>query len=660
MTKRLCMFLCICVISLSQLWAYDFMVDGIYYDKNTDGISVNVTYKDTNYNSYSGDIVIPESTTYNGVTYIVTAIGYEAFKNSIVLTSISIPNCITTIDTYAFYGCSGLKNLIIQEGETKLELGYSYYYYQYGIPCYHDAFYYCPIETLYIGRQLTGYISFRSNTNLKSVVIGNYIQEIIEEQFYGCTNLTTVTIGKDVTSIGKSAFRGCKKLSKLSFEDGILGLSILSNAFTDTAINTFYQGRNIIYSGDVYDGGVVDSSAFNAALRNITELTIGNNVSFIHKYAFVGCSNISSLKIPNSIETINEGAFQGSGLTTIEIHNKIKTIAKSTFMNCKNLTNITIHNGITTIEAQAFKNSGLTEIEIPESVTTIGNNAFYNCSELTGIYITNLEKWCNINFGNESSNPLYYGNKLYLNNTRVRNVEIPDGLVQIKNYTFAGGSGFDSIIIPNSVTSIGTNALYKCSGLTKLIIPNNVTTIGYNAFYGCTGLKTLSIGNGITSIRQTDFSSCTKLAELTLGEGISTIDINAFAECVDLAIINSHNPIPPEIESSSFRDVNKTTCILNIPIASKTSYSETYGWKEFYNINEVDFAGFDNITIDDDVAVTINNGKINVNGIDGNAVIEVYNVSGQLVFRGITTEIPAITSGVYIVKVLDKIFKIAL
>ena len=87
-------------------YAYDFSVDGVYYGKNSDGKTVYVTYKDTNFNSYMGSVVIPSTVTYSGTTYSVTSIGDRAFRNCSGLTSVTIPNSVTLIGESAFSGCS--------------------------------------------------------------------------------------------------------------------------------------------------------------------------------------------------------------------------------------------------------------------------------------------------------------------------------------------------------------------------------------------------------------------------------------------------------------------------------------------------------------------------------------------------------------------------
>ena len=155
-------------------------------------------------------VLIPES---------VTNIGEAAFYGCSSLTSVTIPNSVTSIGSYAFYGCTSLKELRIEDGEDALLLGYNIYT---SGGSAEDLFYYCPLETLYLGRNLSyytiipdGYSTFKNITTLKSLTIGNNVTYIVERAFAGCTSLTSVVIPNSITSIGSSAFSGCAKLEEL-------------------------------------------------------------------------------------------------------------------------------------------------------------------------------------------------------------------------------------------------------------------------------------------------------------------------------------------------------------------------------------------------------------------------------------------------------------
>ena len=174
--------------------------------------------------------------------------------------------------------------------------------------------------------------------------------------------------------------------------------------------------------------------------------------------------------IPESVE------FNG-------ISHSVTSIGERAFSGCSGLTSVTIPNNVTSIGQSAFAGCfGLTSVTIPNSVTSMGEWAFCYCSGLTSVHISDIAAWCNIDFDDCYSNPLYYAHHLYLNGEEVKDLVIPNSVTSIERGAFGGCSGLTSVTIPNSVTSIGDYAFYDCSGLTSVTIPNSVTSIGERAF----------------------------------------------------------------------------------------------------------------------------------------------------------------------------------
>ena len=153
--------------------AYDFEVNGIYYSMSGTKKAM-VTYKEFNLASYSGNVTIPATVTYNGTTYSVTKIGSSAFKYCSGLASVTIPNSVTTIGYGAFYDCSGLTSVTI------------------------------PNSVMTIGEY-----AFRGCSGLSCVDIGNSVTTIGYGAFYDCSGLTSVTIPNSVMTIGEYTFYGC-------------------------------------------------------------------------------------------------------------------------------------------------------------------------------------------------------------------------------------------------------------------------------------------------------------------------------------------------------------------------------------------------------------------------------------------------------------------
>ena len=448
--------------------AHDFVATNangvpIYYKRISD-TEVEVSYRGSDVstftNEYTGDVVVPKTVTYEGVTYSVTCIGAEAFMNCNV-TSVSIPYGVTQIKGYAFYRCSALTSVTIPNSVT----------------------------------MINGYV------------------------FYGCRAMTSITIPNGVIYIGGSAFKSCSGLTSITIGNGVTYID--NNAFDGTA---WYnnQADGLVYAGFVaykYKGtmpgntsvtlkdgtlGIADS-AFRGC-TGLTSVTIPNSVTIIGGNAFRDCSGLTSVTIPNGVTHIDGAAFYGcSGLTSVTIGNTVTNIGSAAFSGCSGLTSITIPNCVKRIYDRAFYGcSGLTSITIPNSVTNIGPHAFFGCSGLTSVTIGNSVTSIGVEAfsGCSSLNTIKVGsgnmkydsrnncNALIETETSIlilgsNNATIPNGVIYIGDGAFYGYTGLTSITIPYCVTSIGSFAFENCTGLTSVTsLATNPPTCGYQTFQG--------------------------------------------------------------------------------------------------------------------------------------------------------------------------------
>ena len=457
----------LCTLSTS---AYDFMVDGIAYNKNDDGKSVRVASGV----DYKGDMVIPENVTYDGITFSITDISDGAFYGCDSLTSVTIPNSVTKIGVSAFYGCTGLTSVTIPNSVTEI-----------------------------------GYATFDSCTGLTSVSIPTSVTKLGDEAFNGCTGLTSVSLPNSVTKLGQRAFCGCTGLTSVTICNSVNEIG--SSAFEGTPwFNN--QPDGVFYIGNI-------AYKFKGQMASGTAINIKEGTVSISDDAFGGCRGLTSVTIPNTVTKIGVAAFVFcTGLTSITIPNSVTKICSSAFRNCTGLTSITIGNSVPEIGGSVFDGT-LWYDNQPDGVVYLGKVAYRFKGEIaSGTPIVIKEGTVSIN------------SQAFKGCTGLTSVTLPNSVTRIGDEAFYGCTDLPSVTIPNSVTSIGDEAFSGCRGLPSVIIPNSVTEIGRSAFFGCTGLTSVTIGTSVSSIGDGAFFGCTDLKKVySLNPAPPVINENTFS-----------------------------------------------------------------------------------------------------------------------------------
>ena len=562
--------------------AHDFEVDGIYY--NIDGNNVIVT-NDGTYSvdgRYKGDIVIPESVTYSGVTYPVVSIGNYAFNNCTELTSVVIPNSVTLIDEDAFAYCTSLASVTIGNSLTTIN-GW--------------AFFGC-IELTNLNLPNTvktiGEYAFCNCTSLTNVNIPASLTTLGGWAFFNCA-LTEAHLPASVSHIGLSAFGGCQGLSSLSVasENNVYDSRDNCNAIIETANNILISGcKNTTIPATVT---VIGDDAFSGCTE-LTAITIPDRVTAIGDYAFGGCSGLTGLEIPASVTSITHNAFSAcTGLSSITVVSEnptfdsrdnctaiIETANNMLITGCKSTT---IPTTVTAIGDYAFGGcSGLISIDIPNSVNSINLGAFNGCSGLASIDIPN--------------SVTNMGMAAFAGCTSLSSITLGNSLKTISESLFGSCMSLESIVIPNSVVSIGNHAFVGCESLQGIVIPDSVITIGDYAFWGCSALKNLTIGSSVSAIGK-DYGSyyvfwgCPMLTNIMVAADNKTYDsrdnCNAIIEtATNKLILGSGNTIVPNtIETIGYYAFSGKTSLTSVNIPTSVNTVENLAFLDCTNLTDV-------------------------------------------------------------------------
>jgi len=415
--------------------------------------------------------------------------------------------------------------------------------------------------------------------------------------FRNCSELTSITIPSSVTTIEDYAFYESSKLTNIDVN--------ANNAnFSSTSGILFNKNKTTIvcYPGGKQSGYTIPSSVTSigkyafSGCTNLTSITIPSNVTSIGDYAFFGCTGLTSVTIPNSITSIGAYVFSKcSQLTSISFPNSITSIGANGFSSCSKLASISIPNSVTSIGDYAFSYcNNLTSITTPSSLSTIANYVFYGCHALTSVIIPNTVT--------------SIGNSAFYNCTKLSSITIPNSVTAIGSEAFLGCTKLASIIIPSSVTSIAASAFKSCSGLTSVDFPSSVTSIGNFAFYNCTGLTSISLPSAVTSIGSSAFYGCSSITSLT---------------CLCCT--------PPTLGSSCF---NGATSISDVFVPSNdavNAYKANASWIGSFpgTIIKSNTTTAYQTQINNRVNVYAAASKIVINGLIGTGKMELYTLNGK-------------------------------
>ncbi len=497
----------------------------------------------------------------------VTELEYYAFKDCTSLTAVTIPGGLTkagSLGNGVFSGCSALTTVQFGSGLTSIP---------------EALFEGTGLKTVTLPESVTsiGSWAFANCAKLEQVSFPAGLTSIDLSAFENCTALTAVTLPKRLTELGSAAFENCsalksvwipKSLTNNGLGDGFKGCTALTDITFETGITKIadrqFDGspiKSITIPGTVTTVGM---GAFSDC-ANLTAIDLPSSVTEIDGYAFKNCTALTAVTLPKHLRRLDTEAFLGcTALKSVFIPLSLQN-ASNPFRNCTALTDVTFEDGRTEFPDTLLQGSGVRQLTVPQTVTKIGYSAFAGCTQLTAITLpaglrelgNEAFKGCTALTGvalPDSLTDLGYGvfrgcsaltavefpagiaplswsigSSMLRNCTSLRSVKLPKTVSSLGDDFFAGCTALEQIVLPDSVTEIGSNLFNGCTALTDVTLSTNLQAIPANTFYGCASLQKLVAPYAVTKIGKTAFANCTSLTELTLLRNVTEAAADALS-----------------------------------------------------------------------------------------------------------------------------------
>ena len=353
----------------------------------------------------------------------------------------------------------------------------------------------CADTDIVIGDEIDGYTvtiigssAFKNCTAIKSVKLPESVTAIYNYAFAGCTSLEKVNIPAAVSIINMNMFQGCASL---------------------------FKPENNVYYVDTW----VVSCENDATSITVREGTVG-----IAYNAFYGKQSLNTIKLPNSIKYINEGAFgECTGLTDLSIPEGITYIEANTFFGCSNLKNLSLPSSIS---------------EVYTNYTPFSDceNLVYNVYQ-GGKYLGNAQNpyliFAGVADETVTALTLHENTKIILfealaGNESIKSVTMGNNISQICVAAFKNCAALESVVLPDSLTIINSNMFEGCSALTNVNFPKNLKKIDFHAFYQCKQLSNLTLPQGIEDIEQEAFAGCRMAETISIPNSVCYLGSQAF------------------------------------------------------------------------------------------------------------------------------------
>lgn len=362
----------------------------------------------------------------------------------------------------------------------------------------------------------------------------------------------------------------------------------------------------------MYDMSGSQNYAF-IGCSSLVSLTLPNSVTTLESNLCDGCASLTSVSIPSSAVRINTGGcvfsncysltsvtipsgFSGIfynnvfsycySLKSISIPSGVTELRDGAFMYCQSLETVSGLNGVTAIGASVFSNcSKISSIPLSSGLLTIGNAAFQQCSNLKSISIPNTVTsigtsvfnacWSLRTITIPSTIPLGSGSSLFYECRSLQSISLPSSS-SAGSYQFAMCKSLQSVTIPSDITIIDSYCFRECSGLTQVILPSTITEIKEGAFQFCYNLREVNIPSGVTTIGSSAFYYCYTLRSLTVPATVATIKANAFNTCYGMQEYHFLATTPPTLSSTNVFSNIQTGTKIYVPYSADHSVLNAY------------------------------------------------------------------------------------
>lgn len=478
--------------------------------------------------------------------------------------------------------------------------------------------------------------AFESTTNLQSVTFGNDSKlEAIKNYAFQMSGLSSINIPKSVTSIQNGIFSGCSSLNTVTFEEGTTIGAIPNNMFMDTALATFEIPRSVTSIGyNAFRGSKLTNVTIPNTVKTIDEYAYfecfslskfkfesGSQITKISNFMLSYCSSLTSIELPTALTEIAAASLARAGLNRVTIPKSVTKIGAFAFKECSSLSEVNFENEsmLNEIGKEAFTSTAITTIRIPKHVKTIGPEVFSKCNNIQSIEFESGSEF------SEISESMFAG-------CPFTNFTLPDNVTKIGERAFDGCTNLKSITIPNKITEIGDGAFSDCTalssvtfmdgiqlsslgydvfnntGLTNVVIPKSVETLGHYSFSECTLLESVTFeeGSKIKTLGDKAFDDDTALTSFTIPNTVTSIGSGIFSNCSSLSSVTFEKGIElSTIPSYMFKESGITSIVIpnSVTTIGKHAFGDTNNLtsvtipKSVINIEDGAFGfGYDIIT----------------------------------------------------------------